>query len=118
MARKVVELVEYIDDLDGSVVAEDQIETISFSYKGTDYKIDLKASNAKKIDADFNKWIKSAEKLSKRGGRAVATRTKSGSGRSSEQLAAIREWAINEGYEVAPRGRIKAEIVEAFDEAH
>ena len=32
------------------------------------------------------------------------------------QNRAIREWALAKGYEIAPRGRIKQEIVEAFHE--
>ncbi|MGZ8803232.1 MAG: Lsr2 family DNA-binding protein, partial [Mycobacterium sp.] len=42
-----------------------------------------------------------------------------GNGKSSpEQLSAIRDWARKNGHEVADRGRIKAEVVEAFDAAH
>nr|WP_330359970.1 histone-like nucleoid-structuring protein Lsr2 [Mycobacteroides abscessus] len=37
---------------------------------------------------------------------------------SKEQLAAIRQWARKNGYEVSDRGRIKAEVVEAFEAAH
>lgn len=39
----------------------------------------------------------------------------SASGKSPAELAAIREWANANGYEVAERGRIKAEIVAAYD---
>ncbi|MUL61044.1 hypothetical protein B5P44_00390 [Mycobacterium sp. CBMA 213] len=31
---------------------------------------------------------------------------------------AIREWAIANGHNVAPRGRISASVIEAFDAAH
>jgi hypothetical protein len=33
---------------------------------------------------------------------------------SADQNRAIREWAIGKGYEVAPRGRIKQEIIDEF----
>ncbi|WP_458864192.1 Lsr2 family DNA-binding protein [Mycobacteroides abscessus] len=33
-------------------------------------------------------------------------------------MAAIRQWARKNGYEVSDRGRIKAEVVEAFEAAH
>ena len=39
----------------------------------------------------------------------------SASGKSPAELAAIREWANANGYEVAERGRIKADIVAAYD---
>lgn len=37
---------------------------------------------------------------------------------AKEELAAIRDWARRHGYEVADRGRIRSEVVEAFDAAH
>ncbi|MDV8070853.1 histone-like nucleoid-structuring protein Lsr2 [Rhodococcus sp. IEGM 1366] len=42
----------------------------------------------------------------------------SASGRSAEQLKAIREWAGKNGFDVSPRGRIKADVIDAFDAAH
>jgi hypothetical protein len=39
----------------------------------------------------------------------------SASGKSPAELAAIRTWANANGHEVAERGRIKAEIVAAYD---
>jgi hypothetical protein len=38
--------------------------------------------------------------------------------RDKEQLEAIRTWARENGYEVSNRGRIKAEIEQAYNEAH
>jgi hypothetical protein len=109
-----------VDDLDGAVVDEADISTVNFSYKGTDYEIDLKPANAKKLDDVLNKYVAAARKSGRRGGRTAATSTRAstGSGRSKDQLAAIREWAIKEGYEVSPRGRIKGEIIDAFDATH
>jgi len=37
---------------------------------------------------------------------------------SRKQLAAIRDWAHSNGYDVSDRGWIKAEVVEAFEAAH
>ena len=42
----------------------------------------------------------------------------SGSGRSMEELQAIRDWAKSNGHDVSPRGRIAAPVLAAFDEAH
>lgn len=119
MAKKIVQLVEFVDDLDGSPVDEADVQTVKFSYKGTDYKIDLKPANAKKLDDALNKYIAAAEKVSHSRGRAAATsRPGTGSGRSKEDLAAIREWAGKNGHEVSPRGRVPASVLEAFDAAH
>ncbi|MGR6584944.1 Lsr2 family DNA-binding protein [Rhodococcus qingshengii] len=46
------------------------------------------------------------------------TAKNTGSGLSKEQLQAVRDWAVKNGYDVAPRGRVKAEILDAFDAAH
>ncbi|XOI55811.1 histone-like nucleoid-structuring protein Lsr2 [Rhodococcus globerulus] len=66
-------------------------------------------------------YIKVAEKVSSAGKARAKTSTAtkpSGSGRSAEQLKAIRDWAGNNGFDVSPRGRIKADVIEAFDAAH
>ncbi|MGM5068736.1 Lsr2 family DNA-binding protein [Rhodococcus qingshengii] len=33
-------------------------------------------------------------------------------------MKAIREWAGKNGFDVSPRGRIKADVIDAFDAAH
>ncbi len=45
MARQIV--VEHVDDIDGTPIAEGKGETIGFSVNGIDYEIDLSAKNAK-----------------------------------------------------------------------
>lgn len=37
---------------------------------------------------------------------------------SREQRGAVRDWANSNGYSVGDRGRIKAEILTAFEAAH
>lgn len=118
MAREVVQLVKFIDDFDGTEVDEKEIETIKFGYRGKNYSIDLKLTNAKKFDDAIKKWVAAASEETTRSRAAASTRRSTGSGRSKEQLAAIRAWLIQNNYEVAPRGRIKAELIEAFDAAH
>ncbi|UJC78955.1 hypothetical protein D4768_15545 [Rhodococcus erythropolis] len=46
---------------------------------------------------------------------AVSSRGSAGSGKTAARQ--IREWAIREGYEVSARGRISAEIEQAFHDA-
>lgn len=118
MASRKITTYEYMDDLDGSVVEEGEIDTVSFSYRGTDYEIDLKSANANKFDTAIKKYIDSARKVGRTRGGGGTRRTGTGSGRSKEQLATIREWANKKGYEVSPRGRIPANVIEAFDAAH
>ena len=112
---------QLIDDLDGKPIDTGLGRQVTFSYQGVDYRIDLRPANADKIEAAFAPYIKSAEKVSAAGKARTSTSTvakASGSGRSAEQLQAIREWAGKNGFDVSPRGRIKADVVDAFDAAH
>jgi hypothetical protein len=121
MARKETIITEYYDDIDGKPASEDELSTIEFGFQGSTYRIDLRDANAAKLEKALSPYLAAAAKVSGGRGRPKATgakRTATGSGRSPEQLAAIRTWAKQEGYEVSDRGRVKAEIVEAFDAAH
>lgn len=108
--------------------------------RGATYQIDLSSRNIEKLDQALKPFIEAAKKV--RGehvGSAVTARVsarakrgksrnssskarRSGKGRTTrmakEELAAIRDWARRHGYEVADRGRIRSEVVEAFDAAH
>lgn len=118
MAERIIK--QLIDDLDGKSIDNGFGERIEFSYQGTDYLIDLRPANAEKLDAALKPYIEVAEKIgsARRGRKGHATEKSSGSGRSKEQMQAIREWATRSGHEVALRGRIKQEIFDAFDAAH
>ncbi|MGH3890743.1 MAG: histone-like nucleoid-structuring protein Lsr2 [Rhodococcus qingshengii] len=112
---------QLIDDLDGKPIDTGLGHEVTFSYQGADYRIDLRPTNADKIEAVFAPYIKVAERVSSAGKPRKQTSTAakaSGSGRSAEQLKAIRDWAGNNGFDVSPRGRIKADIIDAFDAAH
>ncbi len=112
---------QLIDDLDGKPIDAGLGHEVTFSYQGADYRIDLRPANADKIEAVFAPYVKVAEKVSSAGNARAKTSTTakpSGSGRSAEQLKAIREWAGRNGFDVSPRGRIKADVIEAFDAEH
>ncbi|WP_370891124.1 Lsr2 family protein [Janibacter sp. GXQ6167] len=114
MAQKIK--VELIDDLangDGQEV--EAAETVSFGLDGSSYEIDLTSENAKALREALASYIAVA--------RPVARRS-SGGGRSHaksavrKDLGAVREWARAAGYEVSDRGRVRADILEAYDRAH
>jgi hypothetical protein len=106
---------QLIDDLDGSEIAEGGGERVEFSIRGVTYQIDLSKANATKFDKALKPYVDSAAKV----GGTRARRVKSGGGKASpEHLAAIREWARKNGHQVSDRGRIKAEVVQAFEAAH
>lgn len=112
MAKKVT--VTLVDDFDGSGPAD---ETVEFSIDGVSYEIDLSAKNAQKIRDDFKQWIDAGRRV---GGRRRGRSGGGARGRASidrEQSAAIREWARRNGHKVSTRGRIPADIIEAFHAA-
>jgi nucleoid-associated protein Lsr2 len=115
MAQKVI--VELVDDLDGT--ASEDISTVSFSLDGADYEIDLSAENADNLRGLLEEFVVAARRTGGRIKRNTGT-TKAAPSRpaaSREQTKAIREWARQNGFELADRGRIPANVIEAYEEA-
>ncbi|MBS4727678.1 Lsr2 family protein [Mycobacterium sp. SM1] len=111
MAKKVT--VTLIDDFDGVAAAD---ETVEFGLDGVTYEIDLSTKNAAKLRNDLKQWVEAARRVGgRRRGRSGATRSRGAIDR--EQSAAIREWARRNGHNVSSRGRIPADIIEAFHAA-
>lgn len=96
-----------VDDLDGGEAAE----TVTFALDGYTYEIDLSSRNAAKLRGSLASYVEGARRLS---GRARAGQSSVRRTGDKDQNQAIREWAARKGYEVAPRGRIKQEIVELY----
>ena len=110
LARRVIE--ELIDDIDGS----EATETVSFSYRGTDYEVDLSERNSAKLDKALARYIAAARKVkgTRRPGRSSGAKATSG----GVDPKAVREWARGEGVEVSDRGRVPADVVRQYQEAH
>lgn len=107
------EIVQLIDDLDGTILENAEGATIRFSLRGRSYDIDLSEANASKLEGALAPFIAAARPVS-----AVAkserSRTARGTSKAAE-LAAIREWANENGYTVSTRGRVPQSVVEAFE---
>ncbi|MRH90418.1 Lsr2 family protein [Nocardia sp. SYP-A9097] len=116
MAKKVT--VSLIDDVDGESIAD---ETIEFAIDGVSYEIDLSTANASKLRDGLEVWVSNARRVSgRRRTKATAAATAGPKSRVSidrEQSAAIREWARRNGHKVSARGRISADITEAYNKA-
>ena len=100
-----------VDDIDGS----DATETVSFGLDGTTYEIDLNDGNAAALRDALSGYVGHARKVAS--GRR-ARRTSSGSSSSSSNTKDVREWARANGHEVSDRGRISADVQQAYDAAH
>lgn len=113
MAQKVT--VTLVDDVDGSQAEE----TVEFGLDGANYQIDLSGGNAQKLREALAEFVEHARRA---GGRKRAPgRASVGAGRAPrpasadrEQNQAIREWARKQGHKVSDRGRIPAEVLEAY----
>ena len=112
MAQKVQVLL--VDDLDGG----EADETVTFALDGKTYEIDLTTANADKLRGLLEPYTKSGRRT---GGRAAAGRSKGRAAAStggSPDTAKIRAWAKKNGYNVNDRGRVPADIREAYEKAN
>jgi hypothetical protein len=102
-----------IDDIDGAEAEE----TVSFALDGVTYEIDLSSAHAAELRDAFATWIGHARKTTTRvGARPSGAPRRTGTDRA--QLAKIREWAKENGFQVSDRGRISSEVMNAFEAAH
>jgi hypothetical protein len=112
VAQKV--MVSLIDDLDGSQADE----TVEFGLDGKSYEIDLSTTNARKLRDVLTEYVTAARRPGgRRRGRTSATTTPATSGRTPvgrEQNQAIRDWARKRGMKVSDRGRIPADVLDAY----
>lgn len=108
MAQKVN--IVLIDDLDGS----DADETVSFGLDGTTYEIDLNKKNAAALRDALSGYVGHARKVTggRRGGRRSSAPALGPSARE------VRDWARSNGFKVPDRGRIPADVREAFEKAN
>jgi hypothetical protein len=111
MAQKVT--VTLVDDLDGSTAEE----TVEFGLDGVSYTIDLSSGNAGKLRDALADFVGSARRAGGRKrvgpGRPVGVKARPASA-DREQNQAIREWARKQGMKVSDRGRIPAEVLDAY----
>ncbi len=117
MAKKTVVQEMLVDDLDGSPGDK----TVSFSWEGAGYEIELSRKNYQAFEKAMRPYVKAARRT--RGGGATRRRpsgrsARGNSGSNKRDLGAIRAWAAENGYSVSERGRIASSVIEAFESAH
>lgn len=113
MATRVVETV--VDDLDGTEVAPALAERVTLMLDGETVELDLSPRNARHLRAILAPHIRAAD-------RRRSERERSGYRVTRLQRAVpvsvLRRWAVQNGYEVSPRGSVPKGVREAFDAAH
>lgn len=110
MAQKTI--VQLIDDLDQGAADE----TVSFGLDGTNYEIDLSAKNAAKLRDALANYVANARRAGRANNRTGTPARRGRSARGDrEQTQAIREWGRKNGWKVGSKGRIPADLLEAYN---
>ena len=102
-----------VDDIDES----EATETVGFGLDGVDYEIDLSDEHAAELRSTLSLYIGHARRTGgrRKGGRRSQAASTSADGASA---ADIRAWARENGWDVPERGRVSAEVREAYAAAN
>ena len=104
-----------VDDLDG----EDASETVTFALDGVDYEIDLNERNAQALRDSLARYIDAGRRASgKRRSAGRKGRRVAAGGDTGPSASEIRQWARDNGWDVPERGRVSADVREAYAAAH
>ena len=106
MAQK--QIVQMIDDYDGTEA--DDVKTRYFGVDGVQYEVDLTDANFQSLREALATYIGNARRLSSRGKPIYRTIVEA-------DPRTVRQWAVDNGYQVPARGRIPGEVREAFEAA-
>jgi hypothetical protein len=102
--------VTFIDDLDGREITDNDEPTVRFALDGKEYQIDLSDKNQEKLRKALAPFIDKAQRVGRNG--------KAGKRTQVSNAAHIRAWAKDNGMEVPDRGRIPADVKDAYNQAH
>ncbi|MEU3709036.1 histone-like nucleoid-structuring protein Lsr2 [Streptomyces catenulae] len=108
MAQKIVTI--FTDDLTGEESSEASTHIIALD--GVTYEIDLAPDSYDQLLEAVGPFLKAGRRA--RGGKARVAKAAS----ANQDTAAIRAWAKENGYNVNDRGRVSAEIREAYAKAN
>ena len=107
MAR--VTEVRLVDDIDGG----EADETVAFDLEGKNYQIDLSTTHAAQLREALAPYVAAARRAGSSPGGRRTTATRPSTDR--QETAKIREWAAANGFQVSTRGRIAANVREAYE---
>lgn len=136
MSKRVRTIIEHFDDMSGEMIPEGQVNTITFSWEGVGYEIDLNPENAAGLREVMGRITDKARRLD--GRRLPAARRATASHRAALEAAQrgelpktaadgaltehrreIRQWARANGFpDQSMVGKIRVEVYDAWDAAH
>jgi len=102
-----------IDDLDGTEIKNGDGQSVTFTWSGVDYSIDLRKANADKFEKAIGPYLEKAQRVGGRRSRPSAASSSSG----PVDTKAVRAWAASNGIELSSRGRVPADVIEKYKAA-
>ncbi len=99
----------FVSDLSGENLGGDG-ETVTFSYGGVEYEIDLSREERVLLDQTLAPYIEHSRRV---GGRRQTRATKT-THRNGSEVTDIRRWARENNHPVKERGRISSALREAY----
>ena len=102
-----------VDDHESDVATE----TVDFSYRGVRYQVDLTAADARAMDQALAPYVDAARRVGSTP-RPAPRRTAARLPNDAPAARDIRAWAVAEGITISERGRVSAEVVRRYQEAH
>jgi len=109
MAKKTIE--KFYSDISGAEI-DAKTPTVTFSFEGASYEIDLTQDEREVFVKSLSPYLEAGRKAP-----GIARRNRRSRPQSSNAKD-IRAWAIDQGIAVPARGRVPADIVEAYHAAH
>jgi hypothetical protein len=100
------------DDLDGG----EADESVQFAIDGVSYEIDLSEANAEALREALAPYVEVARRVGGRSSRRSAAKAQPAASRAD--MADLRAWARDNGYQVSDRGRVSSEVRAAYEAAH
>ncbi len=92
------------------------VETVQFAYGGQAYEFELCADHLKEFHEVMQRFA-SAARPAGRGAAARARGARPSRRASGPELAALRAWALENGYALNERGRIPQQVRKAYEAA-
>ncbi len=95
------------------------VETVAFGVDGYAYEFELCNKHLDEFHKAMSGYVAAARRAGPpRRGRAAAGGARGGRRSDPGELAVVRDWARANGWKVSDRGRIAAEVREAYDAAN
>lgn len=104
-----------VDRLAHDVDDGDATQVVALSYRGVDYEIDLAEKNATRLDQVLAPYLANARRVT---AKRSNTRRPAATSRVSQDPKEVRAWAKTQGIAISDRGRVSADVMRQYREAH